>query len=36
MVRFWSERIGYDSKRIEEVPERLQKGVKEYIESISL
>lgn len=36
MVRFWAERIGYDSKRIEEVPEKLRKGVKEYIESTSL
>ena len=36
MARFWSERIGYDSKRIEEVPVKLQKSVKEYIESISL
>ena len=32
MVKFWSERIAYDLKRIDEVPAKLREKVKKYIE----
>lgn len=31
MAKFWSERIGYDLDRIDEVPVRLKEKVKSYI-----